>query len=59
MEQRKFIYVRDEKIKELLEKSGYKLFQEKNGYWIFLNNISKNFELCDMTDVVFRDSLTF
>ena len=59
MEQLKFIYVRDKKIKELLEKSGYKLFQEKSDYWIFLNNTSKNFELRNTTDVVFRDSLIF
>lgn len=62
MNEKKFLYVSDEKVKNMLEKSGYKLFQEKNGVWIFLNKetsgeVSDNFNL--QNKIAFSNTLTF
>lgn len=62
MNEKRFIYVSDEKVKNMLEKSGYQLFQEKNGIWVFLNKetsgeVSNNFEL--ENKIAFSNTLTF
>lgn len=61
MEKQNFLYVRDAKIKELLEKSGYRLLQKKDDYWIFLNNKSNNFELNEQNKcfIASGNTLTF
>lgn len=54
----KFLYVKDIKVKEWLEKTGYQFLEEKNGYWIFLNKEQSNFELQDK-EIVPSNTLTF
>lgn len=53
----KFIFVKDEKIKCNLEKSGFRLLRKSGNYWIFLNDKSKQFTCND--NVVFSSTLVF
>lgn len=53
----KFIFVKDEKTKCELEKSGFRLLKQNSNYWIFLNDKTKKFS--QISNVVFSNSLTF
>lgn len=53
----KFIFVKDEKTKCNLEKSGFRLLRKSGNYWIFLNDKSKQFACND--NVVFSSTLVF
>ena len=54
---KKFIFVKDEKIKQVLENAGYRLFKTNENFWVFLNNNSKQFSQLD--NVVYSNILTF
>jgi len=57
MSDAKFILVRDEKTKDQLEKSGFRLLRQAGNHWIFINDKSKNFS--QINNVVYSNSLTF
>lgn len=54
---KKFIFVKDEKVKQVLENAGYHLLKTNENFWVFLNNNSKQFSQLD--NVVYSNTLTF
>ena len=54
---KKFILVKDENVKHVLENAGYRLFKANENFWVFLNNNTNQFS--QLENVVYSNTLTF